>query len=406
MGADAGYAWLPTRTGPAATTAMMDETIDVDVAIVGAGVAGLWLANLLSQRGLAVAVCEAAAIGGVQTAASQGIVHGGWKYALGGRATAAVNGLRAMPARWRAALAGCGEVDLRGVPVLAERLQLWHTLVAAPRALAASRLLDSGGRWAAAGPPYGRGLLRSLGDFVIDVGALVRRLAVPIRHRVVHALVAPEHIVPGPRGLGAIATASGALRATAYVLAAGAGNAALAAKAGFGDVAMVRRPLRQASVRLSQPAAVFAHCLVRPFGTAPDLTITSHGRTLYLGGRIASAGLGRPAAAQIAALRRLLARTLPALDLAGAEFRTHAVDRAEPAAGGHRQGDVFVAERGNCLLCWPGKLSLAPRLGDVVAERLAALRPRRDPWRGHCAAQVPFAAPPYLGPAAEEAGHC
>lgn len=392
------------RIGLAA--ADMEEAIDVDVAIVGAGVAGLWLANLLSGKGLAVAVCEAEAIGGVQTMAAQGIVHGGLKYALGGRAGAAAAALRTMPARWRAALAGRGEVDLRGVSVCAKRLQLWASFIAAPRALAAGKLVGAGGRSARAAPPYGRGRLLPLADFVIDVPSLVQRLAAPIRHRVLQSAVAPNHVVPGLRGVAEITTAAGPLRAAAYVFAAGAGNAALAAKAGFGDVEMVRRPLRQVSVRLTQPASLFAHCLLRPFGTTPDLTITSHGRTLYVGGRIASANLDRPVAAQVAALRHQLARALPGLALAGAEFDTHAVDRAEPAAGGHRQGDVFVAEHGNCLLCWPGKLSLAPRLGDVVAERLAALRPRPDSWRGDHAASMPFAAPPYLPAADEEARQC
>lgn len=384
----------------------MEEAIDVDVAIVGAGVAGLWLANLLSGKGLAVAVCEAEAIGGVQTMAAQGIVHGGLKYALGGRAGAAVAGLRTMPARWRAALAGRGEVDLRGVSVCAKRLQLWASVAAVPRALAAGWLVETPGRSAPATQPFGRGRLLPLDDFVIDVPGLVRHLAAPIRHRVLQSAVAPNHVVPGLRGVAEITTAAGPLRAAAYVFAAGAGNAALAAKAGFGDVAMVRWPLRQASVQLPQPASVFAHCLLRPFGTTPDLTITSHGRTLYVGGRIASAGLERPVAAQLAALRQQLARVLPGLDLARAEFDTHTVDRAEPAAGGHRYGDVFVAERGNCLLCWPGKLSLAPRLGDVVAERLAALHPRPDSWPGDHAASVPFAAPPYLSAADEEARPC
>lgn len=384
----------------------MEKTIDVDVAIVGAGVAGLWLANLLSGKGLAVAVCEAQAIGGVQTMAAQGIVHGGLKYALGGRAGVAVAALRTMPARWRAALAGRGEVDLRGVSVPAERLQVWASFIAAPRALAAGKLVGTTGRSAPAMPPFGRGRLLPLNDFVIDVPGLVRHLAAPIRHRVLQSAVTPEHIVPGPRGVAEVVTANGTLRAAAYLLAAGAGNAALAAKAGFGDMGMVRLPLRQVSVRLSQPASVFAHCLLRPFGATPDLTITSHGRTLYVGGRIASAGLERPVATQVAALRQQLARVLPGLDLAGAEFDTHTVDRAEPAAGGHRQGDVFVAEHGNCLLCWPGKLSLAPRLGDVVAERLAALRPRPDSWPGDHAASVPFAAPPYLSAVDEEVRQC
>lgn len=382
----------------------MADRIDVDVAIVGAGVAGLWLANVLARRSLAVAVCEAAGTGGTQTVASQGIVHSGFKYALGGDAAAAT-ALKAMPARWRAALAGQGDVDLHGVPVLAEQLHLYCPAGwALPRGLAASALFGaSGGRWTAAPRPYRRGLLLPLQDFVIDVPRLIRRLAAPVRHRLVRADIAPQNISRTDAGVVGIETAAGTIRASAYVFAAGVGNGALAARAGFAEAAMVRRALRQVSVLLRQPPGLFAHCLTRPFGAMPDLTITSHGRTLYLGGRAATVVPARSAAAQLAAARRLLAKTVPTLDLAGAEFRMHGVDRAEPARGGHRQGDVFVAQRGNCLLCWPGKLSLAPRLGDVAAARLAHLQPRPNPWPGGASGSLGWATPPHdLHPAASK----
>ena len=391
------------------TVASVKQPINVDVAIVGAGVAGLWLANVLSQRGLAVAVCEAAAVGGVQTIAAQGIVHSGVKYALGG-GSAAMKALRTMPARWRAALDGKGEIDLRGVPVLADAVQLWCAAGAAtPRARLAGWLAGpSERRWRMAAGPYGHGRLLALDDFVIDVPILIRQLAAPLRHRILAARVAADDIEACGGGIAGIDTAAGSLRAAAYVFAAGAGNALLAA-AGFDDVQMVRRPLNQAIVQLRQPAQVFAHCLARPFGLEPDLTVTSHGRALYIGGRVASAGVGRSASAQLAAVRRLLARALPGIDLAGAEFRSHAVDRAEPAKGGHRRGAVYVAQRGNCLLCWPGKLSLVPRLGDVIGEHLASLRPRREPWPGE-PGHLGWAAPPYLaadsGADSEGAAEC
>ena len=383
-------------------TISVKRPINVDVAIVGAGVAGLWVANVLAQRRLAVAVCEAAAVGGVQTIAAQGIVHSGAKYALGG-GNAAADALRAMPARWRAAFDGEGEIDLRGVPVLADAVQLWcATGTAMPRARLAGWLAGpSERRWRKAAKPFGRGRLLDLEDFVIDVPTLIRQLAAPFRYRILAARVAADDIEACRDGIAAIETAAGSLRAAAYVFAAGAGNAPLATAAGFDDVQMVRRPLNQTIVQLRQPARVFAHCLARPFGLEPDLTVTSHGPTLYVGGRAASAGVGRSASAQFAAVRRLLARALPGIDLAGAEFRTHAVDRAEPAKGGHRRGDVYVAQRGNCLLCWPGKLSLVPRLGDVIEDRLASLRPRREPWLGVETGHLGWAEPPYLAAGAD-----
>ena len=65
------------------------DKIDVDVAIVGGGIAGLWIANLLLRRGINVALCEADAVGGSQTGAAQGIIHSGAKYALDRAATPA-----------------------------------------------------------------------------------------------------------------------------------------------------------------------------------------------------------------------------------------------------------------------------------------------------------------------------
>ena len=353
----------------------------VDVAVVGAGVAGLWLANLLIGRGLSVAVCDPGPLGGLQTIASQGIIHSGVKYALGDvgwRSSA----LEAMPARWRACLAGRGDIDLRGVPIRAEHMHLYSaTAGGRVRALLASRLLAGRSRRLHAHKrvgPFGPGLLMALDDFVIDVPALVRRLAAPVATRVV-----PQQMRPGDDHIDA----------SILLLAAGSGNEALAARAGFGDMAMQRRPLRQMIVRRRERVRLFAHCLTATFGTQPDMTITSHGDVLYVGGKIAEDGVGRPLSEQAAQLRGMLAKTCPDIDLNGAEIRAFAVDRAEPAQG--QPGDAFAERRGNCILCWPVKLTLVPRLGDLVMGLLDGLAPRRDAWQGASGVPLHFAEPPW-----------
>src|SRR5215470_16371130 len=101
------------------------DATDVDVVIVGGGIAGLWLLNLLVARGHDTILLERSAFGDGQSIYSQGIVHGGVKYALGGVLTAASEALVAMPSRWRACLAGRGDVDLRGVRVASDRCWLW-----------------------------------------------------------------------------------------------------------------------------------------------------------------------------------------------------------------------------------------------------------------------------------------
>lgn len=380
--------------------------IIVDVAIIGAGIAGLWLANLLAGRGLAVALCDGNPVGGTQTAASQGIVHSGVKYGWRVRRTA----LTTMPARWRACLAGRGEVDLRGVDVAAEHVHLFGRGAAAKAKAALTGLVLAGGAKrvdAATVPPFGQGLLLELADFAVDVQSLIRGLAAPVRHRLLAAHVAPSDMALGPAGVEEVRVQGRALRASAYVFAAGAGNAALARHIGA-DAAAMRRSLRQTWLRLpGDPPRMFAHIVSGAFGGAPALTITRHAGGLYIGGHAAEVGAAETAGAHLARLRRLLAEHLPALDLTGAEFETFLIDRAEPADGPPGSGDAFVARHGNCLVCWPVKLTLAPRLGDQVLDALRHLRPIAGVWPGDAEAPLAYAAPPWaMAHADEEADMC
>ena len=368
--------------------------IDVDVAIVGAGIAGLWIGNLLLQRGLSLAICESGAIGGTQTVASQGIIHGGLKYALGGKGSRASKALAAMPARWRACLGGEGEIDLRGVPVNAEHMVLFAPdATAKVRALFAGRLFRQCRRLdATAKSPYLRGFLAELDDFVLDVPALIRRLAEPLLPRLIPATVLPEGLVAGPQGIAAIRTPEVHIEARAFIFAAGSGNEALAKQVGFAGVEMVRRPLRQTSAHLRAPPQVFAHCLQGSFGASPDMTITSHGHTLYIGGQVAEDGAERDGAGQVAVVAQLLKRMLPALDFDGSRFQTHRLVRAEPA---QRSGKPLAVRHGNCVLCWPLKLALAPRLGETVSAILDDMRSGPNTWPASTPPNLPWAQPPY-----------
>ena len=352
-----------------------DSPPGVDAAIVGAGIAGLWLANLLANRGLSIALCDGNPVGGEQTAASQGIIHSGAKYALGGLSTTP-GPLAEMPARWRACLAGNGEVDLQGVAVRAEHMHLLGAGAEAAR--------------------FGRRAALALADFVVDVPALVRRLAEPVRHRLLAAPVDADAVALGASGAARIKIGDRELRAGVYVFAAGAGNEALAQRIGAGGAVMRRRPLRQTRVRLRAAApAVFAHC-VGSSGAQPELTVTSRGNALHVGGAIADDGAARGEAEHLAAVRAAFAEHLPAVDLTGAAFDTLLVDRAEPAAGELGDAaDAFVSRHGNCLICWPVKLSLAPRLGDKVLAELADLRPTAAAWPGNADVGLRYATAPW-----------
>ena len=341
---------------------MTRRTLSVDAAIVGGGISGLWLANLLDRRGLSVVVCEPNGVGGTQTLASQGIVHGGAKYGASPLARA----LNEMPDRWRACLKGTGELDLTGVGVLAEKIDV-HV---------GDETVE-------------------VDEFVLDIPSVVRRLARPIASRVVASAVLPDSLEGDGTDIERLELDTCTIHARTYLLAAGTGNQGLARQAGFSPKAIEHRPLRQTIARLGHSAGVYAHWMASPTEALPTLTVTSHDALLSVGGTVADAGAHRDEATQIAIVKDLLRQAFPDIDLETAAFETFVADRAEPASDAIRNvPDAYVARRGNCLLCLPVKLSLAPRLGDLVMAALGDVAPRGNRWRGN-SDRVVYASSPY-----------
>ena len=103
----------------------MSLTLNTDIAIIGGGIAGLWLNAQLRQQGFNTLLIEHNTLGGGQSVKSQGIIHGGAKYALHGALTGSSEAIADMPERWRKALQGEGELDLRGVRLLSDAHYLW-----------------------------------------------------------------------------------------------------------------------------------------------------------------------------------------------------------------------------------------------------------------------------------------
>lgn len=83
--------------------------------------------NRLKQAGFSAILLEAHALGAGQTLKSQGIIHGGLKYALQGFFSKASDAISSMPTRWKDCLEGRGEIDLRPVKCLSSAQYLWST---------------------------------------------------------------------------------------------------------------------------------------------------------------------------------------------------------------------------------------------------------------------------------------
>jgi glycine/D-amino acid oxidase-like deaminating enzyme len=378
----------------------------VDLTIVGAGIAGLWLRAVLHHAGFRVLLMERDCLGGEQTLASQGIVHGGLKYALGAALTRASEAAAAMPSRWRRLCREGGVPDLRAVPMLSDCVHLFADaglegrLVSffASRALQGrvERLPPSGLPHWLQGPRGDgtgfRGQAYRLDDFVLDVEALIDVLAAadagPVVHGELTAITQGNAALgldlrPGRETAGPASTLH--VDSQRLLLCAGAGNEALLALAGQDAPAMQRRPLHQAWAHAASLPAVYAHCITGTRSAEPRLTITTRrtptGTCWSLGGAIATQGTHRDAAAQAEFARAELAACLPWLDLPPLRIETRMVDRAEPRTdGGNRPDHAFLHQHAGILTCWPTKLTLAPDLGDRVLAALAAdgLRPRAD----------------------------
>ncbi len=384
--------------------------IRVDVAIVGGGIAGLWLLNLLRGRGYSAVLIEREAFGNGQTIRSQGMIHGGLKYALSGSLTAASEALAAMPERWRACLNGSGEVDLRGVRTSSDRGYLWSpdesmlgrlgSLLASKALRGRVRRLDAHGHPA----PFDRngfsGVVYELDELVLDTRSLIAQLADAQRGFTMRAEVIAEQFVRDDDGsIAALRLPTLDVCAAQYVFAAGTGNEALVAPLGQTAPPMQRRPLRQVIVRHPNLPALYGHCVPQLPKTEPRLTVTTHadphGRRLwYVGGQLASDGVERSDGEQERHARAELAACLPWIELSGARIESVCVDRAEPrTTGGRRPDEAFVAAVANALICWPTKLALTPDLGAKVLAQLPAPSGASDIGVGDYAAPPVAAAP-------------
>ncbi|MCW3147346.1 FAD-dependent oxidoreductase [Stutzerimonas stutzeri] len=384
----------------------MPESLSTDVLIVGGGVAGLWLNARLRRQGFATLLVDRGALGGGQSVKSQGIIHGGTKYALHGALTGASEAIADMPRRWREALEGHGELDLRGVRLLSDAHYLWSpgTLTGNLTSFFASKAVRSrvGQVKGAELPPAlqhpgFKGKVYRLSELVLDVPSLIARLA----ELAGDSLLAGQQIEPLRDGaeLVGLRVDGREIRAQRIVFSAGGGTAELLAALGLQQPAMQRRPLHMVIVKAPTLKPLYAHCLGG--GTKPRITVTSHPTAdgewvWYLGGDLAEAdGVARDEARQIAVAKKELAELVPWIDLSAAHWATLRIDRAEPAQSAlARPDNAFLAEHGRLLIGWPTKLALSPDLADRVEAALArdGIRPSQHP------ALPELPRPPLTGP--------
>lgn len=406
---------------------MPTRPIHLDACILGGGVAGLWALAHLRRVGYHATLIELDTLGGGphgQTIASQGIIHGGIKYALSGAASAASRAIAAMPDIWRRSLAPLASITphdsqlhasphndpvlpLASATVLSESQLLWTTPGVTSRlaGAAASKVIRTPVERLASNdrpPPFsstsGIDVYR-VAEPVLDSRSVVAALALAAGHDRIITLAShrqaeerPHHdprlsITTGPNGVASLAITPAdsdspiTITAARFIFTAGAGNESLLSRAfqsttpGFVIPRMQRRPLHMLMLRAAALPAIFGHCV--GMSDKPRITITTSrdaaGRAVwYIGGLIAEQGVARSRDQQIAAAKLELAACLPWLNLApfNPQWATWHVDRAEGLSpDGSRPDEPVVSAVGNVIAAWPTKLAFAP----LVASRIESL---------------------------------
>ena len=359
-------------------------TTDVDVLIIGGGVAGLWTLDHLRRLGYEAVLVENRALGYGQTIASQGIIHGGLKYSLRGMLTASAKEIREMPLIWRECLSGTREPNLSRTDVRSHSCYLWQTTALASQAGMVGARLSLHVKPQSV-PDHQRpsvlksltGKIYRLDEQVLTPGSLLECF----RRRNEDALF----LCDTENGLSWEKAADGQVSAAtiraqgkemtfhprSVILTAGAGNEMLSTDTGKRH-AMQRRPLHMVMVRGNLPMFQ-GHCID---GAKTRLTISSEvvsaTETVWqLGGAIAEQGVGVEPAELIDRAISELQDTLPDIDIASLQFSTYKVDRAERKSGlGLRPDTPQLIRHQNAITCWPTKLAFAPRVAELCTRML------------------------------------
>jgi hypothetical protein len=352
-----------------------NSVVNFDIVICGGGVAGLWLLNVLIKAGFNVLLLEKENVGGIQTIASQGMIHGGQRYMLGANSSSHAESVSSLPDIWESCLGGDGEIDLSGVRILSETQVMWPTggrlthlaLNAAshmtkaktrklnfqeiPKALAGLKGL----------PVY------ELPEKVLDVASLVDELSAP------HRVQIRKGSVNELSRDGSLSVSGLQIKAQVVICAAGLGNEEFLVMLDVAKETAQRRPLRQLMVK-TMPYPLYGHGITTSY--KPRVTVTSHplssgGYVWYLGGAIADETLSLTEDDAIEYAMKEMKDIFEHLDWTGKQWATWYGLRAEAFSQNGRLPDgPVIQEYGNALVIWPTKLTLAPLLAEKVIALL------------------------------------
>jgi hypothetical protein len=352
---------------------------DADIIIYGGGIAGLWTLARLKNLGYDTLLVEPNAIGGIQTIASQGIIHSGLKYVLSGKINPLARAISAMPEVWKAALKGDGPVDLSKATIAAESQYLMI-----PKGLMGN-IMKIGAKsffgneiekikWAPEISASGfEGSLVDMGEPVLDIPSVVRALTEPYKD--------------------CIRLSADGVTAKKYIYTAAEGN-------DRSGIETQRRPLLMGLMK-NAPYKLWAHFVGST--DKPIATITTHeapdgSLVWYFGGQVAERAKDAKVDEVYDAMFAAMKKYLPLTPINDAEFAVLPIDRVEAKPGGGVMPDAPVLySKGSDLYAWPTKLTFAPMMADKIVEQLTSenISPSHNHSDWSDLHEVPYAQAPW-----------
>lgn len=354
----------------------------LDIVIVGGGIAGLWTLAAAREKGYKAILLEKKALGCGQTLSSQGIIHGGSKYALAGKLSKSTHLISDMPHIWQSAYAGKHPVDLTQAKLLSSSQYLIpatgidtkllsflgsKTMSSHTQKVNVSQLPDA----------YNKSGIKhsafQLNELVFDTQSIIQCLHKKYSHFIYQHTFNSNCIKQTNTDHFLTLQLNNTTIHTKYlVFACGEGFAELAQK----KPTMQIRPLHMVIVKGKKLPLIYAHFIGR--STKPLLTITSHpcedndNVVWYLGGGLAEDGVGKQEHEQLDIARNLLQKLTPDIDLNDTvKFFNYHINRAEQKQNRlTRPDDAFVIKNNRIITGWPTKLALAPRFAEKVLHEI------------------------------------
>lgn len=367
---------------------MATAVTPMDCIIFGGGVAGLFTLDACVRKGMRVVLLESKALGTGQTIDSQGIIHGGLKYAITGNGSRSASAIKDMPTVWRKCLAGESLPNLQHVVMRSDFCHVWRTdsirsklgWIAAKFALRTKPVILDPDELPHALQGI-QGSVARLGEQVIEPRSLLEILSHNMTENILQTAEGGVEVSRLEDGwlIQLLNPETGEpqdIFTKKVVLTAGSGNAQLRTLFSLEAGKTQARPLHMVMARGDLPV-LNGHCID---GAKTRVTITTTkdyaDRWVWqIGGQLAEDGIHLVPEKLIQRAVNEIKEVLPNVDLSGAEFTTYTTTRAEQFTRGARPSDISILEENNVYTCWPTKLAFAPRLADEIIRRIG---PKND----------------------------